>query len=489
MVSKLSEAKIASEEQSLRCVSPDDAKYRKTTEHLAPYLSADAEWRKYAEIQLVLLQTRKEFGKAEQKHVDEVEAALGQISPLNMALLEEQVTHHDQLAVIEEIGRFVSPETKALLHPGTTSYDILDTARYLLFQDAWSDIMRPEIEKSIKTLCDFSETTLKTLQAGRTHLQNTSPVPFGATLAQYARRFAERVELCDNYFGNLKGKVSGIVGTGASIDMVFGKGKSIEFEKAVLDKLGMKPDYAATQIVQKEWVADVGHGLTSLMHVLYDFSEDMRKLYSTAISEVTSRANAKRLGGSSADATKNNPIHWENISGTVGLIEGGMRALYSLIQSDFQRDLRNSKPARYQPQQMMCELYESFTRLNNRCLSQLSVNEDRLNENLESVRQKPSEAMVAILRGEGWLHPEYGPGHTFVKEIAKNMLKTGNGLLETALKDPHFQQVYNQLPTAKKAILNGKLENYLGSAAEKAQLNISFAREVVNQIPFGKDNY
>ncbi|MBW2966410.1 hypothetical protein KY342_04880, partial [Candidatus Woesearchaeota archaeon] len=307
------------------------------------------------------------------------------------------------------------------------------------------------------------------------HLQNTSPVPFGATLAGYAARFANRVERCDEYFNDLRGKISGIVGTGASIEMVIGKEKALEFEEAVLKKLDLKPDYTATQIVQKERLADVGHGLVTLMHVLGDFANDMRLLYSSAINEVTSRDNAERLGGSSADALKNNPINYENICGKVVVVESGMRVLYDMIHSDLQRDLRGSVQARYQPQAMMVETYESFSRFNNRALTQLSVNEDTMARNLQPVKDNPSEAMVAILRGAQWVHSKYGVGHDFVKEMGKKAQKQGIRLLDAALEDDEFRNLYDILPKDKQDILNGKLEKYVGAAKEKAGLNIAYA--------------
>lgn len=76
------------------------------------------------------------------------------------------------------------------------------------------------------------------------------------------------------------------------------------------------------------------------MGVLADFANDMRMLYSSEIQEVTSMDAAKRLGGSSADAGKNNPINWENIAGKFAVVESGMRVLYAMITTDFQRDLR-----------------------------------------------------------------------------------------------------------------------------------------------------
>ncbi|MBR9704250.1 hypothetical protein GOV12_02470 [Candidatus Pacearchaeota archaeon] len=478
LVSELDREEKALRKFSLKCISPNDGKYGKTSEKLVEYLTPEAEWKACCYVQKVLLETRVEFGGAEQKHVKELEEALELVDPLNIALLEEQVTKHDQLAVLEELGRFVSPETKALLHPGTTSYDILDSARSYLFKGAWRDVICPEISHAISQVCDISERSMDIIQVGRTHLQDTSPVLFGGVLAGYAARLAERMNKCNQYFNDLRGKVSGIVGTGASINMVIGKDKSFGFEEAVLKKLELKPDYTATQVVQKERLADVGHGLVSLMHVLGDLANDMRMLYSSAIGEVTSRDNAERLGGSSADATKNNPINWENIAGKVVIVESGMRVLYEMIKSDFQRDLRGSVQARYQPQQMMAETYEAFVRLN-KVLPQLSINEDKMKANLQSIRENPSEAMVAILRGTGYIHPEYGVGHDFVKVIGKTAKTNGRKLIDVAMDDTHFREFYPSLLESQRNILQGNLEGYLGSAWKRAKANRTYARSVI----------
>lgn len=262
--------------------------------------------------------------------------------------------------------------------------------------------------------------------------------------------------------------------------MVIGEDKSIEFEIAVLAKLGLKPDYTATQIVQKESLSDVGHGLVSLIHVLSGVADDVRKMYGSDVGEVFSADNSKRLGGSSTDALKDNPINWENIIGTAPEVEGGMRGLYSLIQSDFQRDLTGSKPARYQPQNMMVEVYEAFQRFG-KALSQLVVNEERMAQNLSHVRRSPSEAMVTILRGEGWAHSKYGVGHDFVKEMGKKAIQERIDLLGVCLEDSEFHEMYDALPENKRDILNGELEKYIGSSLERAETNLCYVDKVFPQ--------
>ncbi len=479
LVALLSSDQESLERFRLQCLCPLDGKYGKKVDPVRKYLSAEAEWRGCAFLQRVLLETRVEFGLAQPWHLVEVDAALEKFDPLNVSLLEDDPkVLHDQLAVIGEIGRHVRPETKALLHPGTTSYDILDTIRSYLYKKAWREEIRPAVARTISDLCSIAERSIGILQVGRTHLQNTSPVLFGGMIAGYAARLAGRLELCDSYFNDLRGKVSGIVGTGASIEMVIGEGKSIEFEEKVLEKLGLKSDYTATQIVQKERLADVGHGLVTLMAVLGDFSEDVRKMYSSAIGEVTSRDNAERLGGSSADAMKNNPIAYENMSGADESVRSGIGILYSLIQTDFQRDLRGSVEERWQPRLMMAQAYESFARLG-KSLKQFSINEDRLAVNLEPVRNNPSEAMTAILRGVGYVDPVYGVGHDFVKAMGKKAKERSTPLLQVCLQESdHFTRTFKSLGDEKQRILRGELELYTGSARERAQMNIVYARTI-----------
>lgn len=474
LVAQLADEERAKKRFALKSFSPDDGKYRK--EELEKYLTAEAEWRMCALVQRTLLETRVEMGQAHASHLEHLSNALEKLDPLNVDLLERHPEiNHDQLALLEELGRHMPEETKALLHPGTTSYDILDTARSYLFKGAWKQVMRPKIAEGINKLATLGERSLDVVQAGRTHLQTTSPVLFGGTLAHYAARLAERTEKCDVAFDGLKGKISGIVGTGASIEMVIGE--SMEFEKRVLAKLELEPDYTATQIVQKERLADVGHQLTTLMAVLGDFANDVRLLYSSAINEVTSRDNAARLGGSSADATKNNPIQYENIAGKAAVVESGMRILYEMIHSDLQRDLRNSVQGRYQPQGMMAETYESFERLS-KTLDQLSINEDKIKENLQMVIDNPSEAMVAILRGGGWVHSQYGIGHDFVKRIGRKAKHESRKLIEVALEDSEFRTFYQSLDSQKKQIMNDGIRLYVGSAKERAKINIAYARNI-----------
>lgn len=478
LVGKLGEDEARELLFAQQSICPDDAKYRKDTLPIRNVLSPFAEWTQCVHIQNVLLEKRRDFGFADDNNVAEMREAVKKVNPLNIALLEDKL-RHDQQAVLAELGRFVSLATRARAHPGTTSYDILDTTRAMLLKRAWNDVMKPKTGEVIEQFCDFAETSMDVIQVGRTHLQDTSPVPFGVTMAGYARRLAERIKYLDVSFGDLRGKIRGIVGTGASIEMVVGAGRASAFEREVLSELGLEPDFAATQITQKERLADVGHGIVTLAHVLGDFAGDVRLLYSSAIKELVSSDGSKLLGGSSADAAKDNPVNWENMEGKIPVVESGMIVLYPMIITDLQRDLRGSVQGRYQPQMMIAQTYEMLVRIS-KAMKTLGINRDKMDANLRPFREFPSEAMVAILRGEGWYHPDFGDGHDFVKMMSQRAKAAGRSLLNVALEEGEFAKVYHSLPEAKKRILNGEIELYLGDSKERAIANLAYARSVIS---------
>ena len=213
LVSKLDAERRQIERWRLRSVSPDTGKYGAYSEPLEPYLSPEAEWKMFAQVQRALLETRVKFGQAKPEHLKELDRAMEEFDPLNASLIEtdrDLKINHDQLAVLEELGNHLSEEVKALLHPGTTSYDIVDTSRAYLLREAWKQVIRPKAVEVITALCVASEEQEEVIQAGRTHLQKTSPVPISMTFALYAARMAERTERCDQAFTTLKGKVSGM---------------------------------------------------------------------------------------------------------------------------------------------------------------------------------------------------------------------------------------------------------------------------------------
>jgi hypothetical protein len=130
---------------------------------------------------------------------------------------------------------------------------------------------------------------------------------------------------------------------------------------------------------------------------------------------------------------------------------------------------------------MITEVFESLSRAN-RALWSLSVNEDKISENLKKIRNNPSEALVAILRWESWwIHSKYWVWHDFVKEMAKKSKIESKNLIEVCLEDWEFLELFNWLSEEKKSILKWELERYIWTSLERAKMNISFSRSIISR--------
>ncbi|MBW3004273.1 hypothetical protein KY310_00370 [Candidatus Woesearchaeota archaeon] len=461
---------------SLYCVNPLDGKYRGKIKELMQFISPHAEWSYCARVQLALVKGLRKFGKAEDKQVAELESAMDKIVPANISLLEDDPRiRHDQIAVLLELSRYVSAATRNLIHPGTTSYDILDTARNWMFRDAWKKVMRPVAVANAKALMKLaeSEEIKNAIQVGRTHNQHTSPIYFSYSLSCYAMDLVKAIKRVDHTIESLEGKVAGITGSGASVAEFVGLENLLAFEQHVIEEIiGLPLCTNPTQVINKGNLANFGFNVLLLHGTYANMANTFRLLYSSEIGEVVSVSAKDRLGGSSADAGKNNPINWENIAGQYRVAQGGVLTLLAMTETDHQRDLRGSVQARYEPQRIMAHEYEAALRTQ-KGIADLYVVQDNLIKNLGGIRAKPTEALTGILKAHLFEHPEYGGAHESVKEWAKAAQREKTSLLFIALRDPSFAKCWSeQFDERQREILSGKIERYAESCAPRTARNL-----------------
>ena len=440
-------------------LDPLDIKYY--APELGAFLSMDAEVRYCAKVQQALIVGLRDYGLATDEDVDAMVEAVKLIRPYEVYRLEKEVTKHDQLAVIQELSNHLPEETARKLHPGTTSYDILDTARSRMYKDALQQVIIPQTKKCLGVLCDLAEEYADRVQVGRTHGQWTSPVTFGYSIAHYAERLSRRLPKLVDIQHDLRGKIAGMVGTRASTGIFVGQEHALDFERRVLKFLHLEPVEAPTQIVPKEEVADMVHFMITSHGVLADMSNTMRDLQRSEIDEVSQADTLDRLGGSSADPSKNNPITFENIQGMYeGFIKNMILNTYELAVSDHQRDLRNSVIARFIPL-VFAGYYDSLKRAT-RVMGNLAVIHESMDRNLDLANQKGNgEPMNAVLK-----RADFPNAHSRVNVWSKLAAKERRNLLEVALEDEEFAEVYSTLPeNHQKRIQNNR--EHIGCAAEQ----------------------
>src|SRR5689334_8574886 len=189
----------------------------------------------------------------------------------------EKTTQHDVIAFTTAVAEKVGPSAR-WLHFGMTSSDAIDTAQALQMREACDVILR-DLDALSDAVRDRAIEFRHTPMIGRTHGVHAEPMTFGLKLALwYAEvgRAADRIRRARETVS--VGKLSGAVGTFAHIPPAV--------ERDVCGRLGLEPEPAASQIVQRDRHAELLAALAIAAASLEKFALEIRGLQKTEIGEV-----------------------------------------------------------------------------------------------------------------------------------------------------------------------------------------------------------
>jgi adenylosuccinate lyase len=173
---------------------------------------------------------------------------------------------------------------------------------------------------------------------GRTHGIHAEPITLGFKLAVWLAEFLRGRERLARARENIAwGKVSGAVGTHANIPP--------EVEARVCEKLGLEPDPASTQILQRDRHAEVLMTLALLSASVEKYATEIRNLQRTEVRELE-EAFARGQRGSSAMPHKRNPSVCEQLSGLARVVRGNVIPALENVVTWHERDLANSSVER-----------------------------------------------------------------------------------------------------------------------------------------------
>ncbi|MDX6646876.1 MAG: adenylosuccinate lyase [Miltoncostaeaceae bacterium] len=276
-------------------------------------------------------------------------AQRGVIPPDDMAAIEEhagfsvertreieRTTNHDVAAFVSNVSERIGPAGR-WIHHGLTSSDVLDTGLALALREA-GGLLLAEQAALTRTLRGRALEHAGTLCVGRTHGVHAEPTTFGFKLAGHAfesRRNEER--LAAAVLGVVVGKLSGAVGTGATLEP--------GMEAEVLAGLGLEAEPAATQVVARDRHAALLAGMAVAASSLERLAVELRHLQRTELREAE-EAFTQGQKGSSAMPHKRNPITAERISGLSRLVRGYALAGLDNVALWHERDISHSSVER-----------------------------------------------------------------------------------------------------------------------------------------------
>jgi len=440
--------------------SPTD--YRYSVRALEPYLSEEAYVKYKARVEGALAKALANRGLFSSKIADEIVQAASGVTA-KVVYEEERRIKHDVRALVNVIRKKVSAEAKGWVHVTATSYDIVDTAKALMYREAAEKVILPDMVTLEKAWMALARREKDILQIGRTHGQHAEPITFGFALAQYVNRWGDRILKVKEASDNLVGKFSGAVGAYNASSLFFDDPEG--FERELLKELGLKPAEISTQIVPPEPLTDFIHSIVSSFGVLANFARDMRNLQRSEIGEVGEPFEEEQVG-SSTMPQKRNPENFENVESMWKKFLPHMVTMYLDQVSEHQRDLTNSCSQRYTPELLVA--FDSSIQRVLRVSKRLEVDRENMWRNFELSRDKIiAEPLYNLLAFYG--HPD---AHEHVRRLAMESYRTGKPLKELALTNETLQPYLKKFTTEQMDVVYNPAK-YTGIAAEKTEKIVS----------------
>src|SRR6059036_3792642 len=248
----------------------------------------------------------------------------------------EKRTNHDVIAFLENVAESVGPASR-WIHQGLTSSDILDTTLAVQLTES-CQILLDDLDSMRTAIGNQARRFKMTPMIGRSHGVHAEPITFGLKLALMFDEFGRAEERLTQTRERIRvGKISGAVGTHAHVDP--------KVERAVCEKLGLKPETLSTQIVQRDRHAEFCATLALIASSIDRWATEFRHLQRTEVLEVEEFFGEGQKG-SSAMPHKRNPITSERLSGLARVIRGNALVALENVALWHERDISHSSAER-----------------------------------------------------------------------------------------------------------------------------------------------
>lgn len=291
-------------------------------------------YQKWLDVEIAVCEVWTELGEIPIDALDRIK----QKASFKLERIEEieKVVKHDVIAFLTSIAEFIGEDSR-YVHLGLTSYDVVDTALSLLIKESLKKIKK-ELAGLKDVLKDQALKHKKTVMVGRTHGVHAEPITFGVKIAVWYEEIKRHLVRIDHALEIINvGRIAGAVGTYIHLDPLV--------EVKALNKLGLVPAKASTQILQRDRHAEVIAVLALICASLDKFAQEIRHLQKTESLELE-EPFTKGQKGSSAMPHKKNPVRTERISGMARIPRGNLQVALENIPLWHERDISHSSAER-----------------------------------------------------------------------------------------------------------------------------------------------
>lgn len=372
----------------------------------------------------------------------------------------EEETQHDVIAFLRNLAETVGPDAR-WIHLGLTSSDVVDTALALQLVDA-VDLLSKAVRSLQSEVGIRARQYRHSIMIGRTHNVHAEPITFGYKLAVWFSELGRHVHRLGQVRTEIAvAKIAGAVGTHANVPP--------SVEERVAASLGLIPEEAATQVVQRDRHATYVLELALLASSLDKMATELRNLQHTEILEVEEPFRTGQQG-SSAMPHKRNPILNERISGIARVVRGyAMPALENVVLWH-ERDISNSSVERVILPDAST-LVDYMLGLLTSIIADMQINEDRMVHNLDSSHGLYfSEKVLTALVESGLSRPA---AYALVQRNAMESWHSGE----------MFQSVVARDAEITERLTNLDLEQIFDPAPFLEHIDRTFLRAGLDEFP------
>ncbi len=324
----------------------------------------------WLEIELLGCEAMPELGQIPKKDAVEIRKKARFSIPDILEI--EKRTNHDVIAFLENVASYVGPAAR-WIHQGLTSSDILDTTLSVQLTQSL-DILADDLKHVRQAIATQARRYKMTPMIGRSHGVHAEPITFGLKMALMFDEFGRAEERLAQTRERIRvGKISGAVGTHAHVHP--------KVERAVCEKLGLKPATLSTQIVQRDRHAEFMTTVAVIASSIDRWATEFRHLQRTEVLEVEEYFGEGQKG-SSAMPHKRNPITSERLSGLARVIRGNSLVALENVALWHERDISHSSAERIILPDSCILMDFMLSELRN-LVERLQVYPERMKQNLE----------------------------------------------------------------------------------------------------------
>lgn len=396
----------------MQAINPLDGRYYEKTRALASYFSEQALMKYRVMMETKYLIHLSLFGKTKLKKFskNEIKILENLYEKFNEDSYEkiknfEATTNHDVKAVEyfikEKLSKTSLKDSIEWVHFALTSEDTNNISYALILSDSLDKVIIPEISKIVFILDSLAKKYKNLPMLARTHGQPATPTTFGKEMQVFVARLEKRINGLKSI--KIQAKLNGASGNWNAHLVAYPKINWLEFSKKFIESFNknrsqkLEANLITTQIECHDSYVAVFDTLRRINTILLDLNQDMWRYISD--DWINQKLKEGEIG-SSTMPHKINPIDFENSEGNLGIAN----ALFDFFArklpiSRLQRDLSDSTVERAFGE-AFGHSFLAYVMLQ-KGLSKISINENKIKEDLLSHPEIITEGIQTILRREG----------------------------------------------------------------------------------------